>query len=106
MRMARGTFVFAALALSACTTPGPTARKLAGAGADTAPAVSSTVTAPVFQDCIGEEDRARAREVVRAREANLPFQPSGVYLPPLYMANAEHSIEWSGLLYLQLTDFA
>jgi hypothetical protein len=55
-----------------------------------------------LEDAIGESDRERHDEVVKGTG---PFKPSGVFLPPLYVANAEHSIEWLGLLYFQLTDF-
>src|SRR4051812_34856462 len=78
-------------------------------GKDTAPVGSPTSTAPVGSarrfDSIGEDDRERARQVALARQGLSPFQPSGVWVPPFYLANAEHSIEWIALLYIQTTDF-
>lgn len=58
-----------------------------------------------LDDAIGEERRARHEQVQRARESDDPFQPSGVWLPPFYLADAERSIEWIGLLYFDLCDF-
>ncbi|MEZ0228692.1 MAG: hypothetical protein ACAI25_08715, partial [Planctomycetota bacterium] len=66
------------------------------------PAAEAPPRPRVLDDPIGAEDRARA---ARALNPDGPFQASGVWLPPFYLADARQSVKWVGLLYLQVTDF-
>jgi hypothetical protein len=72
---------------------------------DVAPVDSEVFVDDAIEDAIGDERRARYEQVQSARESDDPFQPSGVWLPPFYLADAERSIEWIGLLYLDMIDF-
>jgi len=67
-----------------------------------APVGSAVPARPRLEDVISPEERRRAAEVANPTGA---FRPEGVWLPPLYLATADRSVEWVGLLYLQVTDF-
>jgi hypothetical protein len=91
------------LAIAASVVAGARAPTLAGDDKGAIAPVGSAVPArPRFEDAISPEERRRAAEVANPTGA---FRPEGVWLPPLYLATADHSVEWVGLVYLSLTDF-
>ncbi len=60
---------------------------------------------PYLVTCVTGDQRKRMAEVKKAEGDPTAFRPTAIWLPPVFMTDAERSYYWIALLYLRTYDF-